>query len=159
MGMDLSTYCGPYIIVKSSITETNIRYRCSKKECNQHKRSDYRKEGNFCPICGSSIEEFPETRQVPFRIHEYCEEKFGDEDLFCDGRGEGGGKHTIIVSNSRGQGGKHLGEDSDNINFLKDGEFTMTKDFERPDWKKLIDSLNADNIKFELAWGVVQWWS
>lgn len=159
MGMDLSTYCGPYIIVKSSITETNTRYRCSKKECNRHKNADFRKEGNFCPVCGSQIEEFPEIRKVPFNIHQYCEEKFGDEDLFCDGRGEGGGKYTIIVSNKRGQGGKHLSEDSDNINFLKDGEFTMIKDFERPDWKKLIDSLNADQIQFELAWGVVQWWS
>lgn len=154
--MDLNTYIGPFIVIKSTIPRVHKQYKCSNENCTNSIKNQLIKEGNFCSLCGFVIKPIDVTEQVSFDIHQYCEDKFGDVDLFSSA--QGGGEHEVVVANCADQGGYHMKQHSEYFNILKQGNGNLMEDLARPDWKKLIEALTNDGVMFELGWGVVQWW-
>lgn len=59
MGIDITTYLGPYLECKSSRMKVHEKYRaCDNEKCSHyHKEVGNYRPQRFCPDCGSKIEE------------------------------------------------------------------------------------------------------
>jgi hypothetical protein len=159
MGMEKNIYLGPYIKIKSMRTIEESMFACMNEDCESFDKKSYRKNGDYCPHCGNVISDVKVPKQVPFNIHGFCDDKFNDEDMFTSGRGEGGGDHEIVIPNRRSsQGGIDLDDEPNQHNFLKMSREDMLADLARDDWKSLILALTADEIEYEIGWGVVTYW-
>lgn len=73
MGVDITTYVGPYIEVYNPETpSTEEYYSCTNSKCKQHKRG---LSSKFCPDCGKSVGIIKIPSKEKINIWEFIDEK------------------------------------------------------------------------------------
>ena len=148
MGSSINTYMGPYIKVSEKKHESQVsRNICPNEECSNHNK---RAISKFCPTCGTPISTVILTELMDFALSR-LEEKYNlNEDDFympeC---------YSFILPNG-----------FDGYSSYDDGDFNILNDmpvkdelFDDTRWVTLIGALIQDNVEFELAYGVVSYWS
>jgi hypothetical protein len=160
MGMDQTTYVGPYINIK----KVNIKpiesdkkerlFTCSNESCSIHGKKAV---GKFCSECGQSNKDMLITRKIVEVPNGYqLLYDFGDEDLL---RPQEEKKEIFYLPNRRNN--YSINVDSDDSFMGK--EITQTlediKSQFTQDYQHFLDYLTDKEIPYNIAFGVVSYWS
>lgn len=105
----------------------------------------------FCSECGGKVI-FGEIGYLP-GICDYCEKVFGNEDGFFNLNIEGEKDYIIVLENRLDTPGCLRLDDYDTEQELPN------KDERGDDWQVLMDALTKDGIKYEMRFGIVNYYS
>lgn len=165
MGVDLSIHYGAIAIVElpPNIREYTRR-ECSNESCITHHNLSRRVDnsGMFCSQCGSRIIDALKTQSYLPSIHTYCEEVFGDCDMFCDIRGNCEGvsgvpEGSIAIHSNRS---RELGSVDDTASAgIIEIESIMKFNHNAPEWVHLFNSFDERGIKYTKKIALFHYWS
>lgn len=141
MSVDHTFYVGVFFkVVMPEIKVTKNGLICTK--CEKIIKT------KFCPNCGNQTLEMPFTTIERQNFGEFCEKTFGEWDLFCS---QGIDDELIVMGNHADQPG-----------FVRPQEVGITEiptDTRSGDWERLANALNMANIKYDVCFGIVGYYS
>lgn len=142
--MTQDVYIGPYLRVWMP-KEKSMAFPSRCKHC----KEPVQYKANFCPHCGLPIA-YEEVEYLP-SFGNYCEEKFGDPDLFR-GMRIAGLDYILVGGNSEQEYAIFTAHDDIGEYDLPPRDFSGT-------WEDLKNALTADGITFEERYGAVVYYS
>lgn len=166
MGMYVSLYVGPYMVVtgtKDVVTERSVR-TCSNNECETYKANKKHSETQkFCAECGSIVE-IKKYSEIEKDYPNWMLSDVEDfEDELCETtRDSRKDDKQVFVPNEKipFQPERHTDGEHFNMNLL---DMSQTEEVEwfKKRYEKIIsffkDELGENSVEFR--WGVVQWYS
>lgn len=159
MGMDQTTYVGPYLkISKSNIKPINSEkqerlFTCSNKSCKIHGKKAI---GKFCSECASPNGNVSITRKIVEVPGGYkLLYNFGNEDLLFVIDDD---KYIYFLTNRKNSYSVNVDSDDSFI----EKEFNQTPEyicslFAR-DYQKFLDFLDSEEITYQIKFGVLSYW-
>lgn len=160
MGIDYSTYIGPYFECKTSEVEKESSVRsCTNTDCTEYKKQVWDGVTKFCPRCGTKI------GKVPVMVKR---ENVDDEDIRektkeristpCSNCGEYVKGATLWYPNIKGSPGEHFDPKEDTYQYeigdndVKQAKKDMLEQFSN-EYKVLCEAYGKENV--EVKYGVL----
>jgi hypothetical protein len=160
MGMDQTTYVGPYIKIKKlnikpiESSKKEIIFTCSNKSCSIHGKKAV---GKFCSECGQSNGNVSITRKIVEVPSSYqLLYDFGQEDLL---RPQDSKNEIFYLPNQRNN--YSINVDSDD-SFIEKEIIQTPEDIKSQftqDYQEFLDFLTEKEIPFTISFGVITYWS
>ena len=158
MGMDQTTYVGPYIKIK----KVNIKpiesdkkerlFTCSNESCSIHGKKAV---GRFCSECGQANGNVSITRKIVEVPNGYqLLDSFGEEDLL---RPEEGNKEIFYLTNRRNNYSIRVNDSFTEKEITQRSE-TIISLFTQ-DYQQFLNYLEDKEIPYNIVFGVVSYWS
>jgi hypothetical protein len=148
MGMDKSTYIGPFIVASGKIIKETTKV---KRVCPTHKRET---KDKYCSLCGLEIQsvDFIDKKEMTSRQFFYSSGLFRDDILYCPEY------VSTFLPNTRPPKSTRIDE---NGGYIDLSDVSIIK--EQMDWfkKKYAEEIQIfeDNFETSVKWGVVNYWS
>jgi hypothetical protein len=160
MGMDQTTYVGPYIKIKKKNIkpiekENTVKIMtCTNTNCEIHGKKSV---GKFCSSCGSPNGLIKQVNKIQIIPDSYdLLEEFGDVDLFFS-PSDRDDKEILLVPNTENDYSVHVSSDD---SFLE-SEIASVEDAlsEFTDGhKEFLDFLEGKEIVYQKLFGVLSYW-